>query len=94
MIDAEIEYEYDANFRHIYPVSSVTPGLVGVVHRPCGGRRAAPRQWSTWPEGHARGMAPVVATSKPKASLGHPGDVHFGLLKPISFIPWLRNGQN
>ena len=23
-----------------------------------------------------------------KASLGHPGDVHFGLLKPISFIPW------
>ena len=29
----------------------------------------------------------------PKVSLGHPGDVHFGLLKPISFIPWLRNGQ-
>ena len=26
--------------------------------------RAAPRQWSTWPEGHTRGMAPVVATSK------------------------------
>ena len=24
--------------------------------------------------------------------LGHPGDVHFGLLKPISFIPWLRRG--
>ena len=28
-----------------------------------------------------------------KASLDHPGDVHFGLLKPISFIPWLWNGQ-
>ena len=27
-------------------------------------------------------------------SLDHPGDVHFGLLKPISFIPWLRNDQN
>ena len=27
--------------------------------------RAVPRQWwSTWPEGHSRGMAPVVATSK------------------------------
>ena len=27
--------------------------------------RAVPRQWwSTWPEGHTRGMAPVVATSK------------------------------
>ena len=27
--------------------------------------RAFPRQWwSTWPEGHSRGMAPVVATSK------------------------------
>ena len=29
-----------------------------------------------------------------KPRLDHPGDVHFGLLKPISFIPWLRNGQN
>ena len=29
----------------------------------------------------------------PKASLDHPGDAHFCLLKPIS-IPWLRNGQN
>ena len=27
--------------------------------------RAVPRQWwSTWPEGHSRGMAPVVASSK------------------------------
>ena len=27
--------------------------------------RAVPRQWwSTWPEGHSRGMAPVVETSK------------------------------
>ena len=44
----------------------------------------------TWLEDHARGMAPVVAP--PKAMPSHPGKAHFGLLKPISFIPWFRNG--
>ena len=33
-----------------------------------------------------------VARPSPTARLGHPGDVHSGLLKPISFFPWLRNG--
>ena len=49
---------------------------------------------ATWLEGHTRGMAPGVAPPSPTALLvlGHPGDVHCGLLKPISFFPWLRNG--
>ena len=33
-----------------------------------------------------------TAASSPTARLGHPGDVHSGLLKPISFFPWLHNG--
>ena len=37
-------------------------------------------------------MAPVV--EPPTARLGHPFDVHFDPLKPISFIPWLSNGPN
>ena len=50
-------------------MSSVTPSLAGPGgRRPpgmwCGGRPSRPRQWSTWPEGHTRGMAPVVAASK------------------------------
>ena len=42
---------------------------------------------ATWLEGHTRGMAPVVAplTARP----GYLVDVHFDLLKPVSFIPWL-----
>ena len=67
-------------------------GLVDVVHRACDGRRAVPRQWWSRPGWRAttRGMALVVAP--PTARLGHWSDVQFGLLKPISFIPWLHNG--
>ena len=79
------------------PRSSVTSTLAGP-----GGRRP-PDMWrsrgrspavvvATWLEGHTRGMAPGVAPPSPTARLGHPGDVHSGLLKPISFFPWLRNG--
>ena len=77
--------------------SSVTPTLAGP-----GGRRP-PGMWcsrsrppavvvETWLEGHTRGVAPGVAPPSPTARLGHPGDVHSGLLKLISFFPWLRNG--
>ena len=77
--------------------SSVTPTLAGP-----GGRRP-PGMWcsrsrppavvvETWLEGHTRGVAPGVAPPSPTARLGHPGDVHSGLLKLISFFRWLRNG--
>ena len=78
-----------------YPRSSVTPTLAGPSRRrPPGMWRSPsrPRQWwSPWLEGHTRGIALVVAPQKDR--LSHPGDVHFDLLKPISFIPWFRNGQ-
>ena len=79
------------------PRSSVTSTLTGP-----GGRRPTD-MWrsrsrspavvvATWLEGYTRGMVAVVALPSPTARLGHPGDVHSGLLKPISFLPWLRNG--
>ena len=83
--------------RTTYPRSSVTPTLAGPSgHRPPDmWRSPEPSPGSTvvptWLEGHSRGMAPVVAP--PKARPGHPGDVHFGQLKPISFILWFSNGQ-
>ena len=46
----------------------------------------------TWLEGCTRGMAPVQVVAPPEARPGHPGDVHFGLLKSISSIPWFCNG--
>ena len=39
---------------------------------------------------HTCGMTPVEAP--PKVRPGHPGYVHFGLLKPISIIPRFRSG--
>ena len=50
----------------LYPQDNLSPVL---CHAPVTGHvtvtRAVPRQWwSTWLEGHSRGMAPVVATSK------------------------------
>ena len=82
--------------RITYPHSSVTPPLAGPSgRRPPGmwrspepspgsggppGLRATHAAWRRWWQPH-------------KARLDHPGDVHFGLLKPISFIPWLWNGQ-
>ena len=33
----------------------------------------------------------LAVVAPPKVRLGHPGDVHFGLLNSISFIPWFRN---
>ena len=82
--------------RITYPQSSVTPPLAGPSgRRPPGmwrspepspgsggppGLRATHAAWRRWWQPH-------------KARLDHPGDVHFGLLKPISFIPWLWNGQ-
>ena len=59
--------------RITYPLSSVTPPLAGPSgRRPPGMWRSpeqSPRQWwSTWPEGHSRGKAPVVATSKRQSS--------------------------
>ena len=86
------------NFQTTCPRSSVTPTLAGP-----GGRRP-PGMWrspepfpgrvvvATWLKGHTRGMVPGVAPPSPTARLGHPGDVHSGLLKPISLFPWLRNG--
>ena len=69
--------------RTTYLQSSVTPTLAG----PSG--RRPPGMWRS----PSRPSA-VQWWQPPKASLGHPGDVHFGLLKPISFIPWFRNDQN
>ena len=82
--------------RITYPQSSVTPPLAGPSgRRPPGmwrspepfpgsggppGLRATHAAWRRWWQPH-------------EARLDHPGDVHFGLLKPISFIPWLWNGQ-
>ena len=60
----------------------VSPGLVDVVHRACGEPSPAVVV-GAW-QGHIRGMASGVAP--PTARLGHPGDVHFDPLKPISFI--------
>ena len=45
---------------------------------------------ATWLEGHHSGMESGMA--HPTARLGHPGDVFFGPLIPISFIPLLRDG--
>ena len=82
--------------RITYPQSSVTPPLAG----PSG--RRPPGMWrSPEPSPGSGGRPGLRAThaacrrwwQPPKASLDHPGDVHFGLLKPISFIPWLWNGQ-
>ena len=82
--------------RITYPQSSVMPPLAG-----SSGRRP-PGMWrSPEPFTGSGGRPGLTAThaawrrwwQPPKASLGHPGDVHFGLLKPISFIPWLWNGQ-
>ena len=47
---------------------------------------------ANWLKSHTRGMVPGVAPPSPTARFGHPGDVHSGLLKPISLFPWLRNG--
>ena len=53
------------NIAKIRVPSGLAATVVDVVHRACGGHRAVPRQWwSIWLEGHTRGMAPVVATSK------------------------------
>ena len=82
--------------RIAYHQSSVTPPLAG----PSG--RRPPGMWrSPEPSPGSGGRPGLRAThaawrrwwQPPKVSLGHPGDVHFGLLKLISFIPWLRNGQ-
>ena len=80
-----------------YPQSSVTPPLAGPS-----GRRLTGHVAVTEPSPGSGGRPGLRDThaawrrwwQPPKASLDHPGDVHFGLLKPISFIPWLRNGQN
>ena len=80
-----------------YPRSSVTPALAGC--RPSGMWRSPCRPPAvvvpTWLEGHTRhdadvALQPVMAPAKVRP--GHQGEVHFGLLKPISFIPWFRNG--
>ena len=84
--------------RHPFPEPQLRPRFLGPSgRRPSGMRRSPGRppaarraRWSTWPEGHTRGMAPVVA--RPTVRLGHPVDVYFGPLKPIFFISWLRNG--
>ena len=78
--------------RHTIPDPLSRPRLVDVVHRACDGHPSRPPAVVvvTWLGGHTRGMAPGV--EPPTARLGHPGDVHFGPLKPISFIPWFRNG--
>ena len=75
-----------------YPRSSVTPTLAG----PSG--RRPPGMWRSpqFPSSGGRDLAGGSHTrgavaAPPKARLGHPGDVHIGLLKPISFIPWFRN---
>ena len=69
--------------RITYPQSSVTPPLAG----PSG--RRPPGMWRSPEPPPGSGGRPGLNLQPPKASLGHPGDVHFGLLKPISFIPWL-----
>ena len=84
-------------FQTTCPQSSVTPTLAGPGgRRPSDMRRSGSRSpavvVATWLEGHTRGMVPGVAPPSPTARLGHPGDVHSGLLKPISLFPWLRNG--
>ena len=73
-----------------YDHGHVSPGLVVVGHRvptymavtepSHPGRHLAAGP----PPRHGAGVAP------PTARLSHPGDVYFGPLKPISFIPWLR----
>ena len=79
-----------------YLRSSVTPTLAGpsgrrppgtvAVSEPypgSGGRpgwRATHAAWRRW-------LHPL------KSASATGGDVHFGLLKPLSFIPWLRNGS-
>ena len=82
--------------RITHPQSSVTPPLAG----PSG--RRPPGMWrSPEPSPGSGGPPGLRATHAawrrwwhpPKARLDHPGDVHFSLLKPISFIPWLWNGQ-
>ena len=90
--------KYRSSFilRITYHQSSVTPPLAGPS------ARRPPGMWrSPEPSPGSGGRPGLRAThaawrrwwQPPKASLGHPGDVHFGLLKPISFIPWSRNGQ-
>ena len=67
-------------------------GLVVVDHRLCGGHRAVPRHWwSTWLEGHSRGMAPVVAP--PHSQARPPGRRPLSHSNLIS-IPWPRNVPN
>ena len=73
MFTAKISWIFVQAFKKISRKMRVSSGLaatvVDVVHRICGGRRAVPRQWwSIWPEGHTRGMAPVVAQTKSKNS--------------------------
>ena len=45
---------------------------------------------ATWMEGHTRGI--VARWHSYSQARPHPGDVHFGPIKPIFFKPWLRNG--
>ena len=86
----------------LYPQDNLSEVL---CHTPLAGPsgRRPPGMWrSPEPSPGSGGRPGLRAThaawrrlwQPPKASLDHPGDVHFGLLKPISFIPWLRKGQN
>ena len=82
--------------RITYPQSSVTPPLAGPSGRRPPGmwRSPEPSPGSGGPPGLRATHAAWRRWWQPqKARLDHPGDVHFGLLKPISFIPWLWNGQ-
>ena len=82
--------------RITFPQSSVTPPLAGPSGRRPPGmwRSPEPSPGSGGPPGLRATHAAWRRWWQPqKARLDHPGDVHFGLLKPISFIPWLWNGQ-
>ena len=82
--------------RITYPQSSVTPPLAGPSGRRPPGmwRSPEPSPGSGGPPGLRATHAAWRRWWQPqKARLDHPGDVHFGPLKPISFIPWLCNGQ-
>ena len=80
--------------RITHPQSSVTPPLAGPSGRRPPGmwRSPEPSPGSGGPPGLRATHAAWRRWWQPqKARLDHPGDVHFGLLKPISFIPWLWN---